>query len=346
MKARRDERPVEDPRRSRWTRLAELLDALDGRGAARLSADDARDVTRLYRAASADLLVELRRDPDGAAAEYLGALVGRGHRLLSRGAPPRVLPTVARFFRRDFPETVRRRIRAFLLAAAVLFAGAVYGGTAITLDPATGEVLLVLGNRGVDPRERVAEAERESRAETAGGKAIEGTGLAGWLFRNNVRVTFLAFALAVTGGVGTVLVLFANGAFLGAVAARYVASGKGLFLAAWIGPHGVLEIPAILLGAAASFAVVKAVFAPGIAGRARALQTAGRDATTLLLGAAATLFVAGCVEGTFSQMNEPLVPYAAKIAFAVVLGTAYALYLLVDPAKFAVRRRRPEADAS
>jgi uncharacterized membrane protein SpoIIM required for sporulation len=148
----------------------------------------------------------------------------------------------------------------------------------------------------------------------------------------------------VTGGVGTALVVFANGAFLGAVAAKYLAAGEGLFLTAWIGPHGVLEIPAILLGAGAAFVVVKALFAPGLAGRAQAMHTAGRDALTLLLGATATLVAAGLVEGTVSQMHEPLVPYPAKIAFAAVVGSAYVAYLaLGSPESFARLRPRRAA---
>jgi len=336
---RADERAVEDPRRPGWVRLEGLLDRLERDGARRLTAGEARETTRLYRAASADLLVELRRDADGAAAEYLRTLVGRAHGMLHRGAPPRVLEAVAWFFVSDFPATTRRHVRAVLLAALIFVAGGVYGGVAITLDPAAGEVLLVLGNRGVDPHRRVVDAEKESAKSGAPEEALQGTQLAGWLFQNNTRVTFLEFALAVTGGVGTGLVVFANGAFLGAVAAKYLAAGEGLFLAAWIGPHGVLEIPAVLLGAAAAFIVGKALYAPGLAGRAQALHTAGRDALTLLLGATATLIVAGLIEGTVSQMHEPLVPYPAKIAFAAVVGSAYFAYLALGSPEFFARLR-------
>lgn len=323
----------------RWQRLADLLQRIEAHGAQSITAAEARETTQLHRAASADLLAELRRDPDARTTEYLRSLVARAHGMLHRGAPPRVLAAVGRFFARDFPETVRRRIRPVLLATLIFLAGSVFGAIALSLDPGTGEVLLVLGNRGLDPRERVRHAEKESTPAALPDHALGGAHFAGELFQNNAKVTFLEFALAATGGIGTALLLFANGAYLGAVALKYLAAGEGLFLVAWIGPHGVLEIPAILLGGGAAFLVAKALFIPGLAGRSQALRECGRDALTILLGATATLLVAGLIEGTFSQMHEPLVPYPLKIAFAAVVGSAYALYLFVAWPDVLARRR-------
>jgi len=49
----------------------------------------------------------------------------------------------------------------------------------------------------------------------------------------------------------------------------------------------------------------------------------------LLLGATATLLVAGAIEGTISQIHEPVLPYVVKVAFAAVVGGAYFAYLLL-----------------
>ncbi len=328
----------EDPRQERWGRLTRLLDRLEFGGAKRLRSESARELAALYRAASSDLLEEVRRDPDSATTEYLRALVGRGHGLLYRGTPPRIWPAVKRFFARDFPEVVRRRVRAVLLAALVFLAGLTYGAVSMASDPGAGEVLLPFGHRYVDPRDRVAEEER-SRVPV-GLTALGGTTFAARLMTHNSSVTYIAFALAVTGGIGTVLMIFANGAYLGAVGADYVGAGQGQFLLAWVGPHGVLEIPAMLLGAAAGLILARALFAPGLGGRARALEAAGKDALLLLLGATATLVLAGIIEGTFSQMHEPLIAYEAKIAFAAVLGSLYTFYLFAWSPDLLRRRGR------
>lgn len=314
-----------DPRQGRWARLAGLLDRLENRGAGALSPDSARELAGLYRAASSDLLEEVRRDPDSATAEYLRSLVGRGHGLLHRGSPPRIWAAVTRFFARDFPEVVRRRVRALMLAALVFVLGATYGALSMASDPGAGEVLLPFGHRYDHPSVRVQR--EEAAAVPLPATAMVGTTFAAQLMTHNSRVTYLAFALAVTGAVGTLLMIFANGAYLGAVGAYYWGAGEGQFFLAWVGPHGVIEIPAMLLGAAAGIVVARALFAPGLIGRARALEIAGKDALLLLLGATATLVLAGIIEGTFSQIHEPRIAYEAKITFAVVLAGLYGFYL-------------------
>ncbi len=319
--------PSTDPRQARWRRLTTLLDRLEAQGAEDLSPDDARELAGLYRAVSSDLLEEVRRDPGAATTEYLRALVGRGHGLLHRGTPPRIMPAIVRFFARDFPETFRRRIKAFLFAFVVFCAGAGFGAASLWTDPGTAEVLLPFGHRYMDPSERVEDEESAPRP-TVTATAMEGSVFSAQLMTHNSTVVYFAFALAVTGGIGIVLLVFANGAYLGAVGVDYFRAGEGEFFLAWVGPHGVIEIPAILLGATAGFIVARALFAPGLVGRAAAMRVAGKDALTLLLGATATLVLAGVIEGTFSQIHEPTLPYPLKIAFAAVLGSLYFGYLL------------------
>jgi len=319
---------IADPRRARWTRLTVLLDRLEDGGAKKLDSAAARELSALYRAASSDLLEELRRDEGGATSEYLRGLVGRAHGMLHRGRAPRIWPLVKRFFVRDFPEVVRRRFLAVLLAAAIFVAGAIFGAISFVNDPGTGEVLLPMGHRYMDASERV-ESEESGPGLGVLGKSAVGVPFAAQLFTHNSRVTYLCFALAITGGIGIVLVVFANGAYLGAVGAKYILDGQALFFFAWVGPHGVIEIPAILLGAAGGFILTKALFVPGLAGRQAALHAAGRDVMILLIGATVTLLVAGAVEGTFSQIHEPHLPYPLKIAFAVALGGGYWGYLLL-----------------
>ncbi len=327
-----------DPRHTRWQRLAVLLDRLEARGVAQLSPDDAREVAGLYRAVSSDLLEEVRRDPGAATTEYLRSIVGRGHQLLHRGTPPRVWPAIVRFFARDFPETFRRRIKVFVLALVVFLAGAGFGALQLWTDPGTAEVLLPFGHRYMDPTERVEQ--EETGSTSVAGAAMQGTAFSAQLMTHNSSVVYFAFALAVTGGIGIVLIVFANGAYLGAVGADYFRAGEGEFFLAWVGPHGVIEIPAILIGAMAGFIVARALFAPGLLGRTEAMRVAGKDALILLLGATATLVVAGVVEGTFSQIHEPTLPYPLKIAFAVVLGSAYFGYLLAYSPELVARLRR------
>jgi uncharacterized membrane protein SpoIIM required for sporulation len=121
------------------------------------------------------------------------------------------------------------------------------------------------------------------------------------------------------------------------VAVDYIHAGQTEFLLGWLLPHGVIEIPAVLVGAQAGLVLADALLGRGrrdpLAGRMRA---AAPDIVTLALGAALMLVWAGTVEAFFSQYHEPVIPYAAKIGFGVAEGAALLWY-------FALCGRAPRA---
>ena len=93
-----------------------------------------------------------------------------------------------------------------------------------------------------------------------------------FLFTHNIQVAFLAFALGVTGGIGTALMLFINGLFLGALAQVYAAKGMAGWFWAWILPHGIPEITAICIAGAAGLVIARGLAAPRGLPRGMALR--------------------------------------------------------------------------
>ena len=55
------------------------------------------------------------------------------------------------------------------------------------------------------------------------------------------------------------LILFYNGVILGAIVVDYLRAGEAWFLAGWLLPHGVVEIPAILVAGQAGFLLGQAL---------------------------------------------------------------------------------------
>jgi len=122
-----------------------------------------------------------------------------------------------------------------------------------------------------------------------------------------------------TWGFGTILMLFYNGVILGAVAVDYVHAGETKFLLGWLMPHGVIEIPAILIAGQAGFLLANAIIGRGSRMTLRArLRAISPDVVTLIFGVGCLLVWAGFVEAFLSQYHQPVVPYEAKIAFGSV----------------------------
>lgn len=321
-------------RRHRWERLATLLNRVDRAGVSDLPPEQVDELFSLYRLTSSDLNFVQTQTGNPALLESLEQLVGRAYANLA--VPRRVRPLRAywRIMRHDFPSLMRREWKLLTLATLAMLAGILLGVVGTRLEPDTSLVFISAfpGHLAQSPSERVAELEAMERA---GRTQIESVGehatFTTQLFTHNIRVTIFGFALGLTLGVGTMVVLFYNGCILGSLAYLYYEDGVFTFFLAWVGPHGAIELPCILFGCTAGLMLARAQL--NVAGGTtwRQIRVMRPALIHILVGTATFLVVAGVIEGGFSQINEPTLPYALKIAVAVLLFVGLAAYLFVLP---------------
>ncbi|MEE9217996.1 MAG: stage II sporulation protein M [Acidobacteriota bacterium] len=297
-----------------WKELEKHLARLEDAGAARLDLATLKRFHYLYQRVSADLARVATFSAEPQVRGYLESLVSRAYQEIheARLRPHRLNPWG--FLTRTFPRAFRKHARAFWLATLIMLAGATFGGLSLLLDPGAKAVVLpAWPHLQTEPAERVAQ--EESSGEDRSGK----TTFSAWYFQNNTRVAIFTLALGMTWGIGTIIGLFYNGVILGAVALDYVRAGQTRFLLGWLLPHGVIEIPAILIAGQAGL-----VLAAALIGRRdreplwRRLRKATPDLSALIAGVAVLLLWAGFVEAFLSQYHEPVLPYALKIGFGAV----------------------------
>jgi uncharacterized membrane protein SpoIIM required for sporulation len=308
-------------RADRWEELSQLVDQAEDAGLHRLSVSDAQRLVALYRAASGDLMMARAGAASAEVTDPLNDLVSRAYVVVYRG--PRVrLGEVGGFLLKGFPRLFRKHLAAIALSAMFFGAGGVFGAVGVWVDPTGAAYLVDEQHRDSDPADRVA-------GEEGGGiaKAGEQATFSAFLFTHNIRVSFLAFVLGVTFGVGTALVLFINGVTLGSLAVVYHQAGEGLFFWAWILPHGIPELTAVCIAGGAGLLLGRAMISAPRSGRSAALRRAGPDAVRLVLGLMPVFVVSGIIEGTISQIHEPRLPYPAKLLFALVVASALVAWL-------------------
>ncbi len=311
--------------RPRWERLEVILRRLGDDPWRELSLDEARELERLYQRVCADLarLATFSAEPE--VRRHLENLVARGYAEIHGGRTGGRRFRAREWFARTLPQTFRRRIGAFWLAGALMMAGVVFGGAALALDPEAKAVIMPFDHLTGDPSDRVAREENPDSSERLDGRK---TTFAGELMTHNTRVTLTAMALGMTWGVGTLVLMFYNGVILGAVGVDYVLAGEIPFLLGWLLPHGVIEIPAMLVGGQAGFVLAGALLGRGqrknLAAR---LREATPDVVTLCFGAALMLIWAGVIEAFLSQYHAPVLPYSVKILFGLVEGAVLVWFL-------------------
>jgi uncharacterized membrane protein SpoIIM required for sporulation len=310
----------------RWSRLESLLAALESRPDRRLKPGEAENLQELYAQAAADL----NRVTHGALApelrQYLERLVARAYAELYYAPPSRAELWQPRRWLRIFtifPEAFRRQSRFFALALLITLLGCALGGLAVRYDPASVDVLLPADYlRNPAQRVRQEEKGKDRSLYTAQNEGV----FSAELITHNIDVSLLTAALGVTFGIGTALLLFENGLLLGAVAVRYTEKGFGLFVTAWLLPHGAFEIPSMLIAGQAGFYLARILLRRR---EDRDMRRSIREWLVLVAGLAMMLVWAGLMEGFFSQHQAPVLPYQFKVAVGAAELVLLTFYLLL-----------------
>ena len=310
--------------RSCWNELDKMLGRLEAEPNARMKLEELQRFHELSQRTAASLakLTTFSSEPE--TRRYLESLIARAYGEIheTREKRRRILPL--RWFFQTLPQTFRRHIRAFYLSLAITLAGFVFGGFATAFDPDSRHVTMPFGHDQLRPSERVQQEENRAEDRLAGQK----TSFSAFLMTHNIQVSIFTFALGMTWGVGTILMLFYNGIGLGAISVDYAADGQTRFLLGWLMPHGVIEIPAILIAGQSGLALALGLIGWGKrAPMGTRLREVSQDVVTLSFGFGLLLVWAGFVEAFLSQYHEPIVPYDAKIAFGAIELVLLCLYL-------------------
>ena len=309
-----------------WRELDELVAAAHRRPH-RLGAGRLLRLGSLYRGAAADLALARRRYPGDPAVVRLEELVARARHVVY-AAPQRRLSAL-RFFATGYWRLVAERPLALGVSALLLFGPALLAGAWALDDPGAAG--------GLVPGEYRSVAEPRTEGTDLGLSAAEEAGFSAEIFVNNIRVTLVAFAGGITGGLLTALILVLNGVLLGAIAGLAWGAGNGGPFVELVSAHGVLELTCIVVGGAAGLRLGWALIEPGRLPRGTSLRREARRTVLIALGTAPWLVLAGLVEG-FLTPSGLGVPAALAIGFA--FGGVY--WLLLAWRGFAARGE-PEA---
>ena len=297
-----------------WEELERILNRLEAKKDA-LTLEEVQRLHYLYDRAASSLSRMAQFTSERRTYRYLEVLVARAYAEVhsSQERVGRMRPLY--WLLNTFPQTFRRWKRAFQFACLVTCVGCVFGGIIVEVDPHAKATLLPFGHGGQTAAQRVAEEEETTHDHMAGAKGQ----FSAMLMTHNTKVSIMTMASGILYGIGTVVLLFYNGVIMGGITVDYIGDGHLVFLLAWLLPHGVIEIPAILIAGQAGFVLGMAV----IGWNSREpmglrLRRVSGDLATLIGGVAVMMVWAGIIESFMSQYHEPILPYWVKITFGVL----------------------------
>lgn len=312
-------------RESAWRLLEALVDRCERSGVRALDADEVIQLSTLYQHAVGSLATARAISLDRNVVDFLESLVARAH-LAVYGFRQSPWDALRDFLVRDFPASVRR-VRWYVAAALAILLATIVAGSALVAGNEDRYYALVPVARaaGRTPTATTVEL-KKTLYDPGGGAAFELESFATALFTHNAQIGLLCAALGVAAGLPIPPLLAMTGLELGAMAELFRSRGLGLEFWGWVLPHGVTELLAVVLCAAAGLAIGRAFVVPGSRTRRDAVVAAGRDAGTLVLGAVGMFLIAAAFEGIFRQrVASPEVRWAVAIAFAVLWPVYFAV---------------------
>lgn len=304
-------------RRAAWDRCAALV-LRSRRGAAGLSEIELQELARLYPTITVDIARARLLDVDRGTQQKLNQLAIGAHGLLYGRTGRHPLRAVGRFFSCEYPALFRRLWPYFALATAV-FLVMMLGGMVAVLQRPSNAYLLMPQGLDADATEETTAGDVSERYRQMPGEFMQS-----YITTNNISVAFMAFAMGILVGLGTVYVLIVNGLMLGTFIGHFVGHGFGYDVASFLIPHGALEIFAILVAATAGMRLGLAIAMPGGLTRRASLRVGGREAVLLVLGTIPMFVVAGIIE---SYITPSYLPGGVKIAIGLLALGATLLYL-------------------
>ena len=301
--------------RTTWEELDKTLTRIENETLLHLTLEEVQRLHYLYERTGAGLIKISTFAAEPNLVHSLESLLTRAYAELQTGRSQTEKISIRRWLFRTFPQTFRKHLRFFWAALLLTIVGALFGGAAVAYDPDAKAAIAPFPNLLQSPAERVKEEENKINPTLATSKSR----FSATLITNNTKVSILALALGVTWGIGTAILLFSNGVVLGAVILDYVRAGQSVFLMGWLLPHGVIEIPAILIAGQAGLLLGRALIGWNSKENVhQRLRSVTGSLVTLISGAALLLIWAGLVEAFFSQYHEPILPYQFKIIVGLV----------------------------
>ncbi len=300
-------------KQTQWSRFADRVERLNRQGSRGLSKLSSSDLVRLiddYQVLIADLARARSMGADHVTVAQLNRIAVMGHNLLYGQMRRQETAGRSHWFG-SFARTVRRHGWAAGLSLTMFFGSALASYVAVIIYPELGYELLDDSFIEFDP----ASTENLHSIPSLARPVVSST-----IIANNIQVTFMAFGLGLTAGIGTTMLLIFNGVHLGSVAGWMALHGKQRALWGWIMPHGGTELLAIALAGAAGYLLAGAIVAPGLRRRSTALKKIGNDALVIELGCMVMLVFAGLIEGFVSPSS---LDYPSRI---VVLGASLAVW--------------------
>ncbi|WBW95967.1 stage II sporulation protein M [Oceanirhabdus sp. W0125-5] len=295
-----------------WDKLSMLTEKIQKKGFKSLDSQEVKNFLHLFRLTSHNLSYSKTHYGSCELTTYLNSLIGRSHNYIY-SVKRSSFKELLQYFTRKFPALLKEHRKMIFISTFIFLLGFIISFLMVYFDKSSALYFL--------PAAYVESASQD----LGSGAEWNAPMMSSFIMLNNITVSFKAFVFGITLGLGTIYVLFMNGALLGALASLVFMQNNNLVFWSLILPHGVIELTAIFIAGGAGLIIGKSIINPGDLKRKDSIIKGCIQGASLLGGVCFLLVIAGIIEGFFTPLK---ISPQAKLIFALMTAVVLGLYFL------------------
>lgn len=289
-----------------WDRLAYLT-----RRQRRLSGAEAEELVVLYQRVGTHLAALRAAGADPVSIGRLSGLIADARGAVT-GVQAPVWRDISKYFLVSFPAALYASRRWWITIGLLFYLVAAWAAWRVLAHP---EVIDSIATP--DQIKQLVEHDFEAYYSE---NPAQDFALRVWI--NNATISAAVLALGILL-IPSVFVLWDNALNLGLSAGLMIGHDRGGLFFSLIAPHGLLEITAVFVAAAAGLRLGWAWVVPGPRTRMQAVAQTGRATVGMAIGLAAVLLVTGLIEAFVT----PFLPGPVRVTIGIVAELAFITYV-------------------
>jgi uncharacterized membrane protein SpoIIM required for sporulation len=296
----------------KWEAFESLLDH-EGR----TNPDELSD---LYINLTDDLAFSRTYFPNTKATQYLNQLTQKAHRVIYQNLPANS-NRIKAFWVSEFPLLIYASRKEIFVSFIILLLSVLTGIISTRYD--SGFTRLILGDSYVN----MSLSNIQKGDPLAVYKSMNQVDMFLGITLNNIRVSFLAFAMGLLTPVGTGFIMMQNGVMLGTFQTFLAEQGFLLDAFATIWVHGTYEIFAITVAGGAGIVIGNSIVFPKSFSRIESFRRGALQGSKMVTGLIPVFILAGFLEGFVTRYTHA--PYFVRFTIIILslISIIYYFYL-------------------
>lgn len=246
--------------------------------------------------------------PNAKATQYLNQLTQKAHRVIYQNKPINK-NRIKTFWASEFPLLIYSSRKEIFVSFIILVLSVLVGIISNKFD--NGFSRIILGDGYVN----MSLANIQKGDPLAVYKSMNQVDMFLGITLNNIRVSFLAFALGILTPIGTGFVMLKNGVMLGTFHSFLAEQGFLLDSIATIWVHGTYEIFAIMVAGGAGIVIGNSIIFPKTYSRVESFRRGAVRGSKMVIGLIPVFVVAGFLESFITRYTHA--PYTVR--FGIIL---------------------------